>query len=77
MKKQQVDHVLRAAGRITGEKQFILVTEFARYMHGYCWRVSRLWAPVQYIRFLDLFVGCQAIGGAGLMPLSLPTSHRS
>lgn len=25
MKKQQVDHVLRAAGRITGEKQFIIV----------------------------------------------------
>jgi hypothetical protein len=24
MKKQQVDHVLRAAGRITGEKQFII-----------------------------------------------------
>jgi len=25
MKKQQVDHVLRAAGRITGEKQFIII----------------------------------------------------
>ena len=25
MKKQQVDHVLRAAGRITGEKHFIIV----------------------------------------------------
>ena len=25
MKKQQVDHVLRAAGGITGEKQFIII----------------------------------------------------
>ncbi len=25
MKKQQLDHVLRAAGRITGEKQFIII----------------------------------------------------
>src|SRR5262249_15184612 len=25
MKKRQVDHVLRAAGRITGEKQFIII----------------------------------------------------
>jgi hypothetical protein len=25
MKKQQVDHVLRAAGRITGERQFIII----------------------------------------------------
>jgi hypothetical protein len=25
MKKQQVDHVLRAAGRITGEKQFVII----------------------------------------------------
>jgi len=25
MKKQQLDHVLRAAGRITGEKQFIVI----------------------------------------------------
>jgi len=32
MKKQQVDHVLRAAGRITGEKQFIIVGSQA--LHG-------------------------------------------
>jgi hypothetical protein len=25
MKKQQVDHVLRAAGEIAGEKQFIII----------------------------------------------------
>jgi hypothetical protein len=25
MKKQQLDHVLRAAGRITGEKQFVII----------------------------------------------------
>ena len=25
MKKQQLDHVLRAAGRVTGEKQFIVI----------------------------------------------------
>jgi len=25
MKKREVDHVLRAAGRITGEKQFIII----------------------------------------------------
>jgi Nucleotidyltransferase of unknown function (DUF6036) len=32
MKKQQVDHVLRSAGRITGEKQFIIVGSQA--LHG-------------------------------------------
>lgn len=32
MKKQQVDHVLRAAGRITGEKLFIIVGSQA--LHG-------------------------------------------
>jgi hypothetical protein len=32
MKKQQVDHVLRAAGRITGEKKFIIVGSQA--LHG-------------------------------------------
>lgn len=32
MKKQQVDHVLRTAGRITGEKQFIIVGSQA--LHG-------------------------------------------
>jgi hypothetical protein len=32
MKKQQVDHVLRAAGGITGEKQFIIVGSQA--LHG-------------------------------------------
>lgn len=32
MKKQQVDHVLRAAGRITGEKVFIIVGSQA--LHG-------------------------------------------
>jgi hypothetical protein len=32
MKKHQVDHVLRAAGRITGEKQFIIVGSQA--LHG-------------------------------------------
>ena len=32
MKKQQVDHVLRAAGRITGKKQFIIVGSQA--LHG-------------------------------------------
>jgi len=32
MKKQQVDHVLRAAGRITGEKKFIIVGRQA--LHG-------------------------------------------
>jgi hypothetical protein len=25
MKKQQVDHILRSAGRITGERQFVIV----------------------------------------------------
>jgi hypothetical protein len=32
MKKQQVDHVLRAAGRITGEKKFIIIGSQA--LHG-------------------------------------------
>src|SRR4030088_3054789 len=32
MKKQQVDHVLRAAGRITGEKQFII--NGSKSLHG-------------------------------------------
>jgi len=32
MKKQQVDHVLRAAGRITGERQFIIIG--SQSLHG-------------------------------------------
>lgn len=32
MKKRQVDHVLRAAGRITGEKQFVIVG--SQSLHG-------------------------------------------
>ena len=32
MKKQQVDHVLRAASRITGEKQFIIIG--SQSLHG-------------------------------------------
>jgi hypothetical protein len=32
MKKQEVDHVLRAAGRITGEKQFIIIG--SQSLHG-------------------------------------------
>lgn len=32
MKKQEVDHVLRAAGRITGEKQFVIVG--SQSLHG-------------------------------------------
>src|SRR5487761_2203619 len=32
MKKQQVDHVLRAAGRITGERRFIIVG--SQSLHG-------------------------------------------
>src|SRR5262245_30819990 len=32
MKKRQVDHVLRAAGEITGEKQFIIVG--SQSLHG-------------------------------------------
>jgi len=32
MKKQQVDHVLRAAGRITGEKQFLIIG--SQSLHG-------------------------------------------
>jgi hypothetical protein len=32
MKKQQIDHVLRAAGRMTGEKQFIIIGSQA--LHG-------------------------------------------
>jgi hypothetical protein len=32
MKKQQVDHVLRAAGRITGETQFIIIG--SQSLHG-------------------------------------------
>src|SRR5579862_8543933 len=32
MKKREVDHVLRAAGRITGEKQFIIIGSQA--LHG-------------------------------------------
>src|SRR5437588_12820598 len=32
MKKRQVDHVLRAAGRITGEKQFIIIG--SQSLHG-------------------------------------------
>ena len=32
MKKQQVDHVLRAAGRLTGEKQFIIIG--SQSLHG-------------------------------------------
>lgn len=32
MKKRHVDHVLRAAGRITGEKQFIIIG--SQSLHG-------------------------------------------
>jgi hypothetical protein len=32
MKKQQLDHVLRAAGRITGERQFVIIGSQA--LHG-------------------------------------------
>src|SRR5881392_2129690 len=32
MKKQDVDHVLRAAGRITGEKQFVIIG--SQSLHG-------------------------------------------
>ncbi len=32
MKKQQVDHVLRAAGQITGEKQFVIIG--SQSLHG-------------------------------------------
>ena len=32
MKKRQVDHVLRAAGRITGERQFIIIG--SQSLHG-------------------------------------------
>ena len=32
MKKQQVDHALRAAGRITGEKQFVIIG--SQSLHG-------------------------------------------
>jgi hypothetical protein len=32
MKKQQLDHVLRAAGRITGERQFIIIG--SQSLHG-------------------------------------------
>jgi len=32
MKKQQVDHVVRAAGRITGEKQFVIIG--SQSLHG-------------------------------------------
>jgi hypothetical protein len=32
MKKQQVDHVLRAAGRITGQRQFVIVG--SQSLHG-------------------------------------------
>ena len=34
MKKQQVDHVLQAAGRITGEKQFVIIRR--QSLHGKC-----------------------------------------
>jgi uncharacterized nucleotidyltransferase DUF6036 len=34
MKKHQLDHVLRAAGRITGEKQFIIIG--SQSLHGKC-----------------------------------------
>src|SRR5689334_24069104 len=32
MKKQQVDHILRAAGRITGEKRFVIIG--SQSLHG-------------------------------------------
>jgi hypothetical protein len=32
MKKQQLDHILRAAGRITGEKQFVIIG--SQSLHG-------------------------------------------
>jgi hypothetical protein len=32
MKKRQVDHVLRAAGRITGQKQFVIIG--SQSLHG-------------------------------------------
>src|SRR3954469_16691524 len=32
MKKHQLDHVLRAAGRITGEKQFVIIG--SQSLHG-------------------------------------------
>lgn len=32
MKKQQLDHILRAAGRITGQKQFVIIG--SQSLHG-------------------------------------------
>jgi hypothetical protein len=32
MKKQQVDHILRAAGELTGEKQFVIIG--SQSLHG-------------------------------------------
>jgi hypothetical protein len=32
MKKREIDHVLRAVGRITGEKQFIIIG--SQSLHG-------------------------------------------
>src|SRR5450432_2563872 len=32
MKKQQVDHILRAAGKLTGEKQFVIIG--SQSLHG-------------------------------------------
>jgi hypothetical protein len=34
MKKQQLDHILRAAGRITGEKRFLIIG--SQSLHGKC-----------------------------------------
>jgi hypothetical protein len=34
MKKQQVDHILRAAGELTGEKQFVIIG--SQSLHGKC-----------------------------------------
>ena len=34
MKKQQLDHILRAAGRITGQKRFVIIG--SQSLHGKC-----------------------------------------
>ena len=44
MKKQQLDHVLRAAGEITGEKRFVIIGSQA--LHGNI-RICRRHRPVR------------------------------
>ena len=66
MKKQQLDHVLRAAGRITGEKQFVIIG--SQSLHG---RYPGLPDAIQLSANVDLIAARRAEQTALLSEIGL------